>query len=132
MKRLKNIEGKNEQQLEAIKDEEEKQLQFFAKKINQVDDFKNISFRNELNFRAKQAFGEIKKQGEKITYTKLVCIGSSAKHHYNFTIFLDLKTFAESLYNCSLSLEVAKLKQRNMENEIERLEDHNPIIIIKN
>ena len=54
--------------------------------------------------------------------TKLVCISSSAKHHYDFTIFLNLKTFAESLYNGSLSLEVAKLKQRNMEDMITRLE----------
>ena len=46
LKRLKNIEGKNEQQLEVIKDQGEKQLQIFAKKTNPVHDFKNISFRN--------------------------------------------------------------------------------------
>ena len=126
MKRLKNIEGKNKQQLEAIKDQEEKQLQTFTKKTNQVDDFKNVSYRNELNSEAKKAYDKIRKQGKKIKYTELISTGSSAKHRYNFTIFLDLKTFAESLYNGSVSLEVAKLKKRNMENEIERLEDYNP------
>ena len=101
------------------------QLQI-ARKTNQVDDFKNLSFRNELNFRAKIAYDEIKKQGEKIKYTELVCVGSSIKHYYNFTIFLDFKTFAESLYNGSISLEVAKLKQRNMEYIIIKLEDYKP------
>ena len=66
------------------------------------------------------------KQSKKIDYTKLVCIGSSTKHHYNFTIFLDLKTFAERLYNGSLSLQAAKLKQRNMEDMIIRLEYYKP------
>ena len=69
---------------------------------------------------------KLKNKVKKIDYTKLVCIGSSAKHHYNFTIYLDLKTFAESLYNGNLSLKVAKLKQRNMGYEIDRLEDYNP------
>ena len=73
-----------------------------------------------------EIYGEIKEQDKKIDYTKLVCIGSSAKHHYNFTIFLDLRTFAESLYNGSLSLKDAKNKQRNMEFEIDRLTSYGP------
>ena len=126
LKRLKNIAGKNKQQLDAIKDQAKKQLQILAKKTNQVDDFKNVSFRDKQDSEAKKAYDEIKKQGKKIDYTKLVYIGSSVKHHYNFTIYLDLKTFAESLYNGNLSLKAAKLKQRNMEDEIDRLEDYNP------
>ena len=118
LKRLKNIESKNEQQLDAIKDQGKKQLQILAKKTNQVDDFKNVFFRDKLNSEAKKAYDEIKEQSKKIDYTKLVCIGSSTKHHYSFSIYLDLKTFPESLYNGNLSLKVAKLKQGNMEHEI--------------
>ena len=81
--------------------EGEKQLQILAKKTNLVDDFNSTCFLNKLNFEAKKACHEIKEQSKKIDYTKLVCIGSS-KHKYNFIIFLDLKTFAESLYNGSL------------------------------
>ena len=114
MKRLKNIEGKNEQQLKAIKDQGEKQLHL-AKKTNQVDGFTNIFFGDKLNSKAKQIYDGIKEQNKKIDYTRLVCIGSSIKHQYNLTIFLNLKTFAESLYNGSLSLKVSKLKQRDME-----------------
>ena len=65
------------------------------------------------------------KESLKFPTRKLVCIGSG-KHQYNFTIFLDLKPFAESLYNASLSLKVAKLKQRDMEDTITRLEYYNP------
>ena len=72
----------------------------------------NVSFKNVSE--AKRANDD---------YTKLVCIGSSSKHDYNFTIYLDLKTFAESLHN--LSLKVAKLKQQNMGDRIERLVDYN-------
>ena len=126
LKRLKNFEGKNEQQLDAIKDHGNKQLQILAKKINQPGKFGRVSFRNKLDSNAKEIYGEIKEHDKKIDYTKFVCIGSSAKHHYNFTIFLDLRTFAESLYNGSLSLKDAKNKQRNMEFEIDRLTSYGP------
>ena len=101
----------------------EKKLQILAKKTDQVDAFKNIFFRNNLNLEGRRAYDEIKEQSKKIDYRKLVYI-CSGKHQYNFTIFLDLKTFAENLYNGSHPLKVAKLKQRNMEDEIKRLEDY--------
>ena len=123
LKKLKNIESKNEQ-LKAIKDQGEKQLQILTKKTDKVVDFRNVSFRDKLYFRSKIAYNEIKEQDEKISYTKLVCIGPG-KHQYNFTIFLDLKTFAESIYNSSLSLEAAKIKQRNMEDKIRKLDEYN-------
>ena len=91
-----------------------------------MDDFKNNFFINKINSEAKKVYDEIKEQGKKIDYTKLVCLGLSTKHQYNFTIVLDLKTFAESLYNSSLSLKIAKLKQRDMENENTGLEYYNP------
>ena len=65
LKRLKNIEDKNEQQLNAIKDQGKKQLQILAMKINQVDSFENVSFRNKLHSEAKKAYDEIKEQSKK-------------------------------------------------------------------
>ena len=41
LKRLKNIEGKDEEQLKAIKEQGAKQLQILAKKTNQVDDLES-------------------------------------------------------------------------------------------
>ena len=105
------------------KSKERNNYKFSLKKTDQVDDFKNILFRSKLNSEVKKAYDEIKEQSKKNDYTKLVCIGSSSKHQYNFTIFLVLKTFAESLYNGSLSLKVAKLKQRDMEDRIISLKE---------
>ena len=116
LKRLKNIDGKDEQQFKEIKDQEKKQLHIFSTKTGQVDDFQNIFFRKKLSSEAKIVYEVIKEQSN-----KLVCI-SSGKHQYNFTIFLDLKTLAETLYNGSFPLKVAKLKQSNMEDEIKRLD----------
>ena len=84
------------------------------KKTDQAVGFKNVSLKNKLNPEFRKAYNEIKEQGEKINYTKLVSTGPG-KHKYNFNLFLDLKTSAESIYNGSLSLKAAKIKTRNME-----------------
>ena len=60
-----------------------------------------------------------------IGYTKLVC-NALGKYHYNFTIFLSLGNFLENIYNGKLSLEATKIKQRNMENMIRKLNYYNP------
>ena len=62
------------------------------------------------------------KQDKRINYEERICIGSG-KHRYNFAIFLNLKTFADSIHDSSLLLKAAKIKQRNTENMIERLEE---------
>ena len=74
-KRVKNIEGKNEE-LKAIKDQGEKQLQILTSKTDKEIDFKNVSFKNKLNPESIKSYNEIKEQNKKIDYTKLVCIGS--------------------------------------------------------
>ena len=71
MKRLKNIEGKNKDQLDAIKDQGEKQLQILAKKTNQMDDFKNVSFRNKLNSEAKKIMMKLKNKVERLIIQNL-------------------------------------------------------------
>ena len=59
-------------------------------------------------------YNDIKGKNKKIDYTQLVCIGSSKRHNYKFTIFFGLQSFAESIYNGNLSLNAAKIEQRNM------------------
>ena len=108
LKRLENIEGKDEELLKTIKDQGEKQLQILTKKSNKEVDYKNVSFKDKLDSESKRAYNEIKEQSEKINYTKLVCI-VCLLNQYNFTIFLDL-TFAESIYDGSILLkEVGKI-----------------------
>ena len=70
MKRLKKLEDKNGEQLEAIKlDQGEKQLQILISKTDKKVDFKNVSFEGRLNSESKKMFNEIKEQNNKIDYT---------------------------------------------------------------
>ena len=78
-----------------------------------------------LKSEGKIVYNEILKEDKKIDYEELICIGLG-KHRYNFTIFLNLKTFGDSIYEVNLSLRAAKLKQRNMENLIARLDCYAP------
>ena len=89
LKRLKNIECKNEQQLEAIKDQEEKQLKIFAKKANQVDDFKNLSLKNELNFRAKKLMMQLRNKLKRLNIQNL----SALTHRQSIILFYHLFRF---------------------------------------
>ena len=50
---------------------------------------------------------------------------SGKQHNYNISIFLGEGTFAENIYNGNISLKAAKIKQRNMEYKIKRLENYN-------
>ena len=45
LKRLKNIVGKNEEQLKAIKDQGKKQLKVLTEKLDKEVDLKNVSFK---------------------------------------------------------------------------------------
>ena len=54
LKRLKNIEGKVKEQLKAVKDQREKQLQILTKKRDKVADFKNVSFKVKLDSESKK------------------------------------------------------------------------------
>ena len=59
-----------------------------------------------------------------MNFKKLVCTGLD-KPQSNFTIFLDLKIFAENIHNDHLSLKAAKIRQRNMEDMIWKLKNNN-------
>ena len=83
---------------------------------------KNVSFKSKPNPESRRVHNEIKKQNKKIDFTKLVFVGSGKQYHYNVTIFLELGSFAENIYNGNLSLKAASIKQSNMEDTIRKLE----------
>ena len=60
-----------------------------------------------------------------MNYTKLVSNGSG-KDYYNFTIFLSLGSSAESIYNGSLSVKAAKIKEKDLENMLIKLDEYSP------
>ena len=63
-KRLKNIEGKDEEQLQAIEDQENKQLDAIKNIVN--TNSKSFSYFSQLSPEAKALFDEIKKAKDDI------------------------------------------------------------------
>ena len=124
LKRLKNIEGKNKEQLKVIKDELEKQT--IISKVKNPN-FNNLSFRNLLGDKSMKVFNKIRDQDKTIDYSRLNFIGSHKKYHFTFRNFMSLGNLAENIYNGNVSLDAAKQEQRKMENMLENVIDYNPI-----
>ena len=124
LKRHKNIEGKNEEQLKLLKDQSEKQP--IITKVKNPN-FNNISFRNFLDAKLMKVFNEIRDQDENIDYSRLNYIGSSKKYTFNFGNFMSLGNLAENIYNGNVSLDAAKSEQRRMENVLEHFIHYNPV-----
>ena len=123
-KRLKNIEGKNEEQLKVLKDQSEKQP--IISKVKNPN-FNNVSFRNLLDDKSMKVFDEIRYQDEIIDYSRLNFIGSSKKYTFNFGNFMSLGNLAENIYNDNVPLDVAKQEQRRMESMLENFINYNPV-----
>ena len=71
LKRLRNIETKNEEQLKAIEDQGRKELQILTGNTNKEVHLKNISFKSKLNFESTRIYNQIKDQNKMIDYAKL-------------------------------------------------------------
>ena len=124
LKRLKNIEGKNEEQLKVLKDQSEKQP--IISKIKNPN-FNSVSFRNLLDAKSMKVFNEVRNQDEIIDYSQLNFITPYKKYTFKFGDFMCLGNFAESIYNGNVSLDAAKQEQRKMENMLEEFIDYNLI-----
>ena len=122
LKRLKNIKGKNEEQLKVLKNQLEKQP--FISKVKNPN-FNNISFRNLLDDKSIEVFNKIRDQDEIIDYSRLNFIGSSKTYTFKFGGFMSLGNLAKNIYNGNVSLDVAKQEPRKMENMLENFIDYN-------
>ena len=79
MKRLKNIESKNEQQLEAIKDQGERQLEAITS-YGATNNSQKIEFDSERNQEAKELVDEVKEISRKNKNKKFACF-LQIEHH---------------------------------------------------
>ena len=128
LKRLKNIEGKTEQQLDLIRDQGNKQLDLIGR-IN-ANKTKGIEFQNE---RLKMLENEIKKKESDIKNKSKSNDGKEKKQvvfvyaitnnvTYHFSKYTHLMNFAEGVYKKELSLNEAKDEQKEMLKKFEDLE----------
>ena len=129
MKRLRNIEGKNEQQLEAIKDQQERQLEAISS-YGATNKSRKIEFDSEKNQEAKQLADEVKEISRKHKSKKLVCFHSNGTP-YNFNKFRDIKQLGNDIFNGQISIEQANDEQDEMKEELAKLENYNPINVQK-
>ena len=102
--RLKNIENKNEEQLQVLKYQLQKQP-IITKVKN--SNFNNVSFRNLLGDKSMKVFNKIRYQDEIIDYSRLHFIGSYKKYTFKFGDILSLGNLAENIYNGTISLDAA-------------------------
>ena len=123
LKRLKDIEYKNEKQLKVFKGQLEKQP--IISKVKNPN-FNNASFKSLLDDKSMEVFDKIRYQDEIIDYSQLNCISSSKKYTFKFGAFVSLGNLAENIYNGNFSLDTAKQKQRKMDDMLESFINYSP------
>ena len=79
LKRLKNIEGKNEEQLKVLKDQSGKQP--IISKVKNPN-FNNVSFRNLLDAKSMKVFNKVRNQDEIINCSQLNFITPYKKYTF--------------------------------------------------
>ena len=112
-KRLKNIEGKNEEQLKAIEDQGKKQLEEIKNIKTDSKSSKMIGFFSGLSSEAKELLDELKEEKNSIDSKRLVCVKSDGTI-FNFNVFKSSLDFASDIYNGKISLEKTKNSQYKM------------------
>ena len=112
-KRLKNIEGKNEVQLQAIEDQGEKQLREI-KNINKSNTVKVTDEIRRKNDAANQILLDIKKIDTKLDTSELVCTKTDGTK-YSFNNFALPLKFVEKIFNYEITLVEAKDDQDKLE-----------------
>ena len=98
LKRLKNIEGKNEQQLEAIREEGGRYS---------TEGTKRIGFYDKENKKVADLVGRINKIVQENRNKNFVCTHSDATQ-YDFNQYRDLNQFGSEIYNGRLTIKDAE------------------------
>ena len=121
--RLKNTEGKNEQQLEGIRNQGERQLE-------QIRDFgvtnipKEIKFSGEKNEEQEALINEIKKIDRRNSSKSFAMVHSNRKL-YDFNMFKRLGQFASDFYNGVITIKDAIEEQDELVCKIRDLTEYN-------
>ena len=109
LKKKKNIEGKNEEQLKAIKDQGKKQLEEI-KNINiRSKPLKTISFFSTISEEAKELMNKIKVTDDWLETAQIICIKTDGKTKYDFNKFTFSLIFISKIYRHDLTLQEVKM-----------------------
>ena len=132
LKKLKNIEGKNEEQLKAIEDQGKKLLEEI-KNINVGSKpLKAISFFSTISEEAKKLMERIKIIDDWLETAQLICTKTDGKTKYNFSKFAFPVKFASKIYRHDLTLQKARDNQQDLQILINNLNNnYNPTSQLK-
>ena len=119
LKRLKNIEGRNEEQLK-------NQLKLVENASANKESFKRLKRLDIINQPSEETLDKIKKidSGE-LDHSRLVCVHTNG-NIYDFNTFKRLENLIRSLYQAKILIEEAKIKQYEMEDSIISLKKYSP------
>ena len=127
LKRLKNIDDKNNAQLLEIEDQGKKQLG----KIENINvgskPVKTISFFSTISEKTKELINKIKVIDDWLENVQLICTKTDGKTKYDFSKFTFPLKFASKIYNYNLTLQKAQDNQQELERLINKLNNnYNP------
>ena len=130
MKKIKNIEGKNEEQLKAIEDQgqlrEIKNINVSSKPL------KTISFFSTISKEAKELMNKIKVIDDWLETAQLICTKTDGKTKYEFNKFALPLKFATKIYCHNLMLQEAEDDQQKLKILINKLNNnYNPTNLTK-
>ena len=111
-KRLKNIEDKNEEQLQEIKDQREKQL----RQLKNIDESKTLKVIDKIrrkNDEAKDLVFKIKKIDTELDTAEL-CTKTYWKTKYDFNLFASALKFARKIHNYEITVNEAIDDQKKL------------------
>ena len=121
---MKNIESKTDQQLEAIEDQKEKQLEIISSNTL-ADGPKRIEFKNKENQKSIELINGVIKMAKKNKTKKFICIHTNRKP-CDFNKFRGLKQFGNDIFSGTNLIEEAKDEQDKMERLLMSLKKYNP------
>ena len=124
-KRLKNIESKNEQQLEEIKDQGERQLESINKS-NLAGRPKKLKIGEVEDPKAKELTDKVNETVEENEDKKSLCTHSNGKE-YNFYKFTDLKRSGSKIFSGKTSIKDAIKEQIKMEKLLMDFKKYDPV-----
>ena len=122
-KRLENIRETNLTQLQAIKDQGEKQL----KELKNIEESRMLEAIDKIrrkNDEAKDLVFKMKKIDTELDTAELVCTETDGKTKYDFNIFASPLKFARKIHNYEITLDEAIEDQEKLENLIIKIENY--------
>ena len=125
LKRLKNIEGKNEEQLKAIEDQGEKQLKAINEQRNKFITLKSI-YKSEINDdsltkECQKVFKKLEKIESSIDYGSLYYLGGDRKREFNVNVYGTLAIVYLKLINGKIGLLDMNVTLMKFKDELEEL-----------